>query len=198
MTYLYWYFGIGLPIVLAILYGEQRLSKSKSSFFIDLDDSGIPNSEKLAYRILYKIVLPLLLFIIVVAVWPLLMYSAITHFLQKKKDPELPEQDEFPKIPDFAVECTHMVERLTVQEIEMREFVKDPLKAAPELPFGHLNAAWKKFLNAHSHNAELWSFSAQWPTTWGSRELLRGYVVVRAGAPGPYFLTIRKDNVDEA
>lgn len=33
MTYLYWYFGIGLPIVLAILYGEQRLSKSKSSFF---------------------------------------------------------------------------------------------------------------------------------------------------------------------
>ena len=93
----------------------------------------------------------------------------------------------------FAVEPQHLLERLTLEDVEMREIVTDPLQAAPELPFGHLHAAWKEFLKGQAEGCELWSFSAHWQTIWGRNELRSGYVLVENGAPGAYFLTVLKD-----
>ncbi|WVM93015.1 hypothetical protein ULG90_02285 [Halopseudomonas pachastrellae] len=47
---------------------------------------------------------------------------------------------------EFAVTEDHLLESLTVAEIEARERVADPLGAVPDLPFGHLNTAWQEFL----------------------------------------------------
>ena len=110
--------------------------------------------------------------------------------LQKKESYEPSEERE------FAVEREHLLERLTMQEIEMREVVTDLLKAAPDLPFGHLNAAWQKFLQSKAEGAELWSFASQWQT-WGRKELRCGYAVVQDGAPGTHFLTVWKDIPEE-
>lgn len=127
----------------------------------------------------------------VVAVWPVAVYMKVNEMLQKKESYEPSEERE------FAVEREHLLERLTMQEIEMREVVTDPLKAAPDLPFGHLNAAWQKFLQSKAEGAELWSFASQWQTTWGRKELRCGYAVVQDGAPGTHFLTVWKDIPEE-
>ena len=98
---------------------------------------------------------------------------------------------------EFAVELGHLHEALTVPQIEVREVVADPMGAVPTLPFGHLNAAWKTFLEGVRVNDELWSFAAPWQTTWGRKEIRTGYVVLRGGAPASHFLTVRREVVYE-
>lgn len=192
MIYVYWYLGIGVA-VLAVVYGAHRLTKEKESESLrDLLEAVNPDRKKLSYRILNNFVAPVLAAILVVAVWPVAVYMKIKEMLKKKDGGDAEEERE------FAVERQHLLERLTVQEVEKREVVTDPLKAAPELPFGHLNAAWKEFLNGQGDSGELWSFSAHWQTTWGRKELRSGYVMVQDGMPGAHFLTVWKDVVDEA
>lgn len=191
MIYLYWYLGIGV-VVLAVVYGAHRLTKERESESLrDLLEAVNPDRKKLSYRILNNIVAPALAAFLVVAVWPVAVYMKVKVMMKKK------ESNGFPEEREFAVEREHLLERLTVKEIERREVVTDPLRAAPELPFGHLNAAWQDFLKGHADGAELWSFSARWQTTWGRKELRRGYVVVQDGAPGAHFLTVCKDILDE-
>ena len=186
MIYLYWYLGIG-AVVLAVVYGAHHLKKeTESEDLRDWLNAVNPNRKKLSYRILNNIVAPVLAAILVVAVWPVAIYMKVTEMLRKQETIELPEERE------FAVEREHLLELLTAQEIEMREVVTDPLKAVPEVPFGHLNRAWQDFLKGHADGAELWSFSALWQTTWGHKELRRGYAVVQDGAPGAHFLTVWK------
>ena len=190
MIYLYWYIGVGVA-VLAVVYGAHRLTKEKESESLrDLLDTVNPDRKKLSYRILNNVVAPVLAAILVVAVWPVAVYMKAKEMLQKKDGTEIEKERE------FAVERQHLQERLTVQEVERREVVTDPLKAVPELPFGHLNAAWQEFLNGHVDGGELWSFSARWQTTWGRKELRSGYVVVRDGAPCAHFLTVWKNIVE--
>ena len=192
MIYLYWYIGVGVA-VLAVVYGAHRLTKEKESESLrDLLDTVNPDRKKLSYRILNNVVAPVLAAILVVAVWPVAVYMKAKEMLQKKDGTEIEKERE------FAVERQHLQERLTVQEVERREVVTDPLKAVPELPFGHLNRAWQEFLTGYAAGSELWSFSAQWQTAWGSKELRSGYTIVQGGAPGAYFLTVWKDISDEA
>ena len=192
MIYVYWYLGIGVA-VLAVVYGAHRLTKEKESESLrDLLEAVNPDRKKLSYRILNNIVAPVLAAILVVAVWPVAVYMKVKEMLQKKESYVSPEERE------FAVEREHLLERLTVQEVEKREVVTDPLKAAPELPFGHLHAAWKEFLKGHAEGGELWSFSARWQTTWGRKELRSGYVLVENGSPRTHFLTVWKDLPDDA
>lgn len=192
MIYVYWYLGIGVA-VLAVVYGAHRLTKEKESESLrDLLEAVNPDRTKLSYRILNNVVAPVLAAILVAAVWPVAVYMKIKEMLKKKDGADVEEERE------FAVERQHLLERLTLQEVEKREVVTDPLKAAPELPFGHLNAAWKEFLNGQADGGELWSFSAHWQTTWGRKELRSGYVMVPDGMPGAHFLTVWKDVADEA
>lgn len=152
MIYLYWYLGTGVA-VLAVVYGAHRLTKEKESESLrELLEAVNPDRKKLSYRILNNIVAPVLAAILVVAVWPVAVYMKIKELLKKKEGAEVEEERE------FTVERQHLQERLTVQEIEKREVVTDPLKAVPELPFGHLSAAWKEFLNGHADGGALWSF----------------------------------------
>lgn len=192
MIYLYWYLGIGV-VVLAVVYGAHHMTKGKESESIrDLLEAVNPDRKKLSYRILNNFVAPVLAAIAVVAVWPVAVFMKAKELFQKKESYVSPEERE------FVVEREHLLERLTVQEIERREVVADPLKAAPELPFGHLNAAWQDFLKGHADGAELWSFSARWQTTWGRKELRCGYVVLHDGVPGTHFLTVWKDVSEES
>jgi hypothetical protein len=148
---------------------RTSLTKEKESESLrELLEAVNPDRKKLSYRILNNVVAPVLAAILVVAVWPVAVYMKVKEMLKKKDGAGVEEERE------FAVERQHLLERLTVQEVEKREVVTDPLKAAPELPFGHLNGAWKEFLNGKPDGGELWSFSARWQTTWGRKELRSG------------------------
>lgn len=103
-----------------------------------------------------------------------------------------PEISEPGKEEEFAVEQEHLIAQQDLNEIEARERVTDPLGAVPELPFGHLNAAWLAFNAKLEPGDSFWTFSAQWKPSWGREEMREGYVIVRLDGIGPYFLTMRR------
>ena len=191
MIYLYWYLGIGVA-VLAVVFSAHRLTKKDEPESLhDLLDAVNPDRKKLSYRILNNVVAPVLAAVAVVVVWPAALYMKGKEIFGKKSVSALDEERE------FAVERSHLQERLTVLQIEAREAVTDPLGAVPDLPFGHLNAAWKTFAEGVGADDELWSFTAPWQTTWGRREVRTGYVVVRGGVPAAHFLSMWKEIEDE-
>jgi hypothetical protein len=87
-------------------------------------------------------------------------------------------------------------EMLSIEVIETRERVIDPLGAVPVVPFGHLHSAWKAFLDGVGPDDAVWSFSANW-TRWGRKELRDGYVIVRGDIIGAHFQTVWKDVEEE-
>jgi len=191
VIYLYWYLGIGAA-VLAVVFGAHRLTKKDEPESLhDLLDAVNPDRKKLSYRILNNVVAPVLAAVAVVVVWPAALYMKGKEIFGKKSVSALDEEGE------FAVERSHLQERLPVLQIEAREAVTDPLGAVPDLPFGHLNAAWKTFAEGVGADDELWSFTAPWQTTWGRREVRTGYVVVRGGVPAAHFLSMWKEIEDE-
>lgn len=192
MIYLYWYLGIGVA-VLAVVFGAHRLTKKDEPESLrDLLDAGNPDRNKLSYRILNNVVAPVLAAVAVVVVWPAAVYMKVKEIFGKKNEAALDEERE------FAVERSHLQERLTIPQIEAREVVTDPLGAVPDLPFGHLHASWKTFVESVGEDDELWAFTAPWQTTWGRNELRTGYVVVRGGIPASHFLTMWKEIEDES
>jgi len=151
VIYLYWYLGIGVA-VLAVVFGAHQLTKKDEPESLrDLLDAVNPDRRKLSYRILNNVVAPVLAAVAVVVVWPAALYMKGKEIVGKKSESALDEERE------FAVERTHLQERLTVLQIEAREVVADPLGAVPDLPFGHLNAAWKTFVEEVGADDELWS-----------------------------------------
>ena len=191
MIYLYWYLGIGVA-ALAIAYGAHRLTKEHESESIrEILDVLNPERKKPSYRIMNNVVGPMIAAVALVLVWPVAVHMKCKAVFAKKYGPTLEAGRE------FAVKSSHLQEQLNIVQIESRELPADPMGAAPKLPFGHLNAAWKAFINGVGVDDEIWSFTAPWQTTRGSQEIRTGYAVVRGGVPGSHFLTMRKEVEDE-
>ena len=192
MIYLYWYLGFGV-VVFVVVLGAHLLTKRKESDSLrDILDAMDPDREKLSYRILHKFVVPLLACVAVVVGWPFAIFMKVKDMLgmDSYSGSSAGEQRE------FSVSSDDLQERLSIQDIEARERVIDPLGAVPELPFGHLHSAWKGFLEGMSPDDALWSFSANW-TRWGRKELRHGYVIVRGDIIGAHFQTVWKDVEEE-
>jgi hypothetical protein len=64
---------------------------------------------------------------------------------------------------------------ISIAEAEEAEHYMDPLARCPTQPFGHLNAAWQRFLLGKPMGAQLWSFED--PRT----RSICGYAWVRLG-----------------
>lgn len=68
---------------------------------------------------------------------------------------------------------------MSLDEIEAREYVYDPLNAVPHLPFGHNNSIWVRFKSKLEEKDELWSFSAVLKNEFGQKQKQKGYAVLR-------------------
>ena len=121
---------------------------------------------------------------------PRRLASGFLHEKQGDLGGNSPIPDEAEK--KFAVTEGDLLEKLSIPEIEARERIVDPMGAVPNLPFGHLNAAWLKFKTAMEPHDSLSSFSARWLPGWGREEILVGYVIVSGDRIGAHFLTARK------
>lgn len=191
MIYLYGYLAIGAVVlaVLSVLRARSRDDQSES--LRDLLDAVNPSRRRRSYRILHRLVIPALGTGVVLLIWPVAVYLRVTRVVSKKDSTGSNMNRE------FAVEPCHLQERLTVEEIEAREMVENPLGAVPHVPFGHLNAAWRTFLKSRANGDELWSFSARWRTWLHQPEVRSGYALVRNGTPVAHFLTVWKDLSEE-
>ncbi len=190
MIYLYLYVGIGVA-VLAVVFVIHLLTE-KNEWESRLNAMNL-NRKKPPERtpdkppVLTAVFAVAVFAVVAVAMWPLAAYLQGKDIFAEKIE----------KHREFAVRRAHLQERLTVRLVEVREVVVDPLGAVTDLPFGHLNAAWKTFIGSAGADDTIWSFTAPWQTTWGRKEVRTGYVFVRYGAPAGHFRTMCKEIEDE-
>jgi hypothetical protein len=187
MIYLYWYLGIGEVILISMMV-SARLSKKNNDSFDDILDKFHPERRKLWYNFSIYL-LGLALF---VPFWPVILLLRIRELATPKPADVSPEEE-----PEFAVTHDDLQASLGIQEIEQREMVIDPLNAVPNVPFGHLNAAWEHFREEIGPHDSLWSFSANWTSRWGCKDFRQGYVIVCGEEIKNYFLTTLKRIEDD-
>ena len=124
--------------------------------------------------------------LLVIAAWPVALgfvaKGSLSEAREKKRRAE----------KAFRIKTEDLVTQLSVAELEQLERVTDPLGAVPDVPFGHLHPAWKKFRDELSPNDELWSFATTWAADWGGQQRTTGYVAINNGRIGTAFITLRR------
>jgi len=197
MIYLIWYLAVGI-VVLLVVYISHRLSLNHGS---DREQELIKLTHELMASLdhtrktwrddlLDKIVLPLLAGFLILAAWPAVLLMLVKNRLFPSEVKLLPERE-------FSVAMDDLIRQMTIKEIEQQEQVADPMGAVPDLPFGHLNAAWMEFMANLEQQDSVWSFAAQWTTDWGRREIREGYVILRNDNVGQHFLKSLRELEDE-
>ena len=165
---------LSIPLLNYFLKRDVKSSRAPRSF-LKLDPVNFQEG------ILELFLVPLVGFTLVLLCWPVVIY----FFIKENWFPDPPYVEKV-----FAVEKAHLGKPLSLEHIEALERVHDPMGAVPDLPFGHLNVAWRDFLEEYSAGDTLWSFSSIWQGDWGCPEQRAGYVIVRADSNiGPHFLT---------
>lgn len=191
MIYLYGYLVIGV-VVLAAVFAAHRLTRAGQPDSLQgVLDALNPDRAKLSFRVLNDFLAPAIVAVAVIVCWPFVIYMKARQIFENKSG------DATEKEPEFAVKREHLLELLTVPDIEAREVVEDPLGAVPPRPFGHLNETWVRFAEGVGAEDEIWSFKAPWQGRWKGKEIRAGYVVVQGGTPASYFLTMRKKINDQ-
>ena len=184
LDYLLVYCGVGIVILLVMPLINRYLKKQK-------DDDSEPSSWRslfeskpttLGDKFIEWFLAPFVAISLVILGWPFLIYLAIKEHLY----PTLPYVEKV-----FQVESEHLGNSVEVGDIEAKERVFDPLGAVPDLPFGHLNAAWSEFIGQMADGDRLRTYSANWQSDWGNPELREGYVIVKPDDRIGTFFTTR-------
>jgi hypothetical protein len=186
VIFLAWYLGFGAVILILIALTHHMFRNKSTDSPSESLVSQYPERVKPWDRIIHRVIGPSLIGLLVVPFWPAIVFFKVKQIIYGES--ETSSLDE----PEFAVARDALIMQMTIPEIEQREMVSDPMRAVPNLPFGHLNAAWKRFLEGVKPDDSLWTFAAHW-TQWGRKELRQGYVVVRGEVVGQHFLTKWKD-----
>jgi len=185
MYYLYGYLLIGVVVLLFAILQQRRQKNFVSDFSKTILENLHPERKLWRYRLLHEITLPSLAGLLIIVSWPIAIHI---HFkLQRKK--ELADDEEFPDPPKFSVLKENLVEKTTRSEIEAKEIVYDPMGAAPNVPFGHLNTSWQHYIVNLEPSDAIWTFSAPWEPQWGSTELRMGYAIVRDSTIPHHYVT---------
>ena len=183
MIYLYAYLSAGVVVWLALLLENQLSGSARLAGTSVILDALHPERKTRRYRILARLVAPVLSAVGVVLLWPFGLAMKLQDMAAQRARIKREEAD------TFKLKAADLVERMSLADIAQREMVHDPLGAAPQVPFGHANAAWKKFIEALQPGDEILRFSAQRTLSWGPLEHRRGYVIQRQGQVGAYFMT---------
>lgn len=192
MIYLDWYLGIG-AVVLILMVAFHKLTKKKDDNSLnDVLADLRPERKALWFRLLNDVLGPALVGTLIVPFWPVLVFFKVKELVLGE-----PTHDAFDE-PVFAVTRDDLQAQLSLQEIVQREMVFDPLGAAPNVPFGHLNTAWKKFCEGMEPLDSVWSFTAHWTSAWGGKDIRQGYVIVSGEEIGAHFITVWKDIEEDA
>ena len=181
MTYLVWYLGIGI-VVLLIVYVSNRISTKSKPDFSNILESLDPERETWRYKILIKVVVPILAAIAIPLIWPIAVYWKIKDFISKDEPIPPPEKVE------FTVTKDDLRTMLSIETIEQLETVTDPMCSVPNVAFGFLNLGWEAFKAKIQPGDQLWAFEAQWEADYVHQRRY-GYAILRTNAIPHHFLS---------
>lgn len=184
MNYFIWYLGIG-TIMMILLYirsetdqSEDAKSRRKINKLLE------PKANKWYEKLLYKLILPVFVMSGSIIFWPIV----VIVFVKERIERHINSNNVKKEAERFYVKKEHLLKQLEIEKIEILEQVNDPLKSSPNKPFGFLNPKWEAFKKKMQKNDEIWSFSAVWTSEYDYSYYYTGYVLVKSGIPGDFFL----------
>jgi len=186
MKYLVVYGAIGAAILVAMLLQDYLQKRRNTLFDLGTLNKLVNPNSSIALRLRDEVLLPLLAGLLAVVLWPVVLFLLVKSLLEKLREKKAASA------AAFRISKGHLVERLTISEIEQREIVSDPHNAVTELPFGHLNKPWVAYLDELQPDGEIWSFSMTWENEWSDTDKVEGYVAVQNGQIGPHFINLRR------
>ena len=176
MIYLIWYLKIGLiSVVMTLIFRGKSLWEETA-----------PKGNSRATKLIYLSEVALLLVLVVGLFWPITVPLLFYKLVIEGRVGQSKVADETP----FALAREDLKVSLSLVKIEEAETVSDPLNAAPMIPFGHLNSAWRLFVSNLDADSELWSYSVVWKGRWGIQEHKEGYAAVHDGVIAAFFETV--------
>jgi len=176
-----------LMITVASHLWQHRHDLPQGQILTWLMEERHPERRRLWYRIRAWVIAPVLVVLSIVLLWPVVWWMQCAELVKDRRAARKREE------AVFKVKAQHLLERLTVEEIESREMVYDPLSAVPELPFGHLHDVWTQLKAAMQTKDELWSFAATWPGDDDTPELRKGYVLWHRRKPLGHILKMSNE-----
>ena len=166
MTWLYIYLGIGVMIAL-IFYGLSL--KDRPSQFVKDMRSALGYGKTLKDH-LQDILVYTLAGLTILIGWPGFLIWAFLKKLEERR--KSMKEDE----PEFMCKPAYLVRKLSLIKAEQENQINDPLGLTPNLPFGHLNGAWAKFLSEFGleDENELWFFEVPKGSSTGEYDMFDG------------------------
>lgn len=177
MNFIYAYLLAGVACLVVILIAHFRLKPEPIGSLHRKLEEMQSGYGTLSYRTLNDVLAPFLAGVLVIVAWPWAVYLKAKELLG-------PNKAEAFGATEFKLDSDHLEEQWTIEQVEAKETVVDPLHAAPAVPFGFLNPVWKAFLAKRKEGDELWSYYALWMRLGTVREADFGFAWVRNGQPG--------------
>jgi uncharacterized membrane protein YciS (DUF1049 family) len=180
-------------LILLVIWVHHRLTTTRKSNWVKAAlAASDPQRRTLRYRVLSDFAAPALASLFIWALWPIALAMVVKWKLEAQREERNLKEQREAKENQAAVELSDLIERVSIQAIESRETVHDPLNAAPAVPFGHMGASWIAFRSKLLPEDEIWSFEAMRSDDWGFQEQTHGYAAVRNGQIVAHFIKRRK------
>jgi hypothetical protein len=185
MTYLLLYLAVGAITLVATLVQERSARKKHGRSLGDALYELRRDKASLWTRFAHEILLPALTGLVVICFWPVALFWLIKHAFGERQRKNQEEESK------FRVRQEDLIEQLSIEEIERRERVDDPLGGTPDKPLGHLSPAWTAFVEELGDDSTLWSFAATDDSGYEAVRL-EGYVDFSEKDTRSMFVTARR------
>lgn len=152
--YLYGYLTVGLVVLALALILNHSANVFEARDQRKVLDVLNPRRRTWYGRLVVYLVAPLLTGIFLVLIWPITLFNLGREFWATRSE------DAYQRDDVFAVRPEDLRQAVTLEAVEAAEHVEDPLGAVPNVPFGHLHHAWRRFINGLDVDDELWRFAA--------------------------------------
>ena len=166
LFWLYVYLGIGAAT--ALLFYLSSLKDRPTKFVRDIRFAlGLGKTLK---DYLQDIFVYFVSLAVIFVGWPgFLVWAALKKREDRMRELEVEE-------PDYLCKPEYLIRKVNLIEAEQENRISDPLGLTPNLPFGHLNAAWGKFLAEFGLEAEneLWFFEVPKGSSTGEYDMFEG------------------------
>jgi hypothetical protein len=150
VLWLYVYLGIGAATTLFFL---GLTYKERPSKFVKDMRSALGYGKTLKDHLQDGLVSSIASVVVVIG-WPGFLVWAFFQKLRERREHMKDEE------PTLICKPEHLIRKVSLIEAEQENMITDPLGLTPQLPFGHLNSAWAKFLGEFGFDVstELWYF----------------------------------------